>query len=286
MFIFKISFNDIWDNIKCLTLFQIMILLIIYFSISFFDVFLRKYLLWAMSARAKLKNLVLIHFASMAAHYSTPVKLGFPLTVFFLKRLDNIPYASGTSLVLIELFVSTSVCGLIALAGSLYYFGEKNFLLPIIIFVAGIIISYIFISKVSFWDRFKYIGNLVNNLQNSLKSISLIHLSAYGFLKTLEQLYSSIFLFVLCLFLGAHLSFPEAIVTTSSSFFLGSISMVPIGLGVRESSSLLFLQRFHIAMDVAISAVTLQRLFSTGLGFFIGSLVGAFLGIREIGSDK
>jgi len=110
MAIFQITLRDIWGAISSLKLWQFVLLLFIYLLISLFQIISRKYLLYSLLSPSKFKNLIFIHFSSMAAHYSTPAKIGFPLAVYLLHKFDKVPYATGTTMILIELIVSTTIC--------------------------------------------------------------------------------------------------------------------------------------------------------------------------------
>jgi uncharacterized protein (TIRG00374 family) len=281
MGIFKISFADIWTSISSIKLWQAAILLGVYFIVSGLNVLLRRYLLNSLSATPGLKNLFLIHFSSMAAHYSTPAKLGFPLGVFLLNRLENISYVTGTAMVVIELLVSTGVCGMIALLGSLAYFGDKSSLFPLIIFILICIVGFatgLYIKKYGiFAKRFQ---KIISEFNDAIKLLSFRKLCIYVFFSTAVQLFGAMNLFLLCTFFSAPLSYPKAVVTGSSAFFLGSVSMIPMGLGVREASVLFYLGRFGISDGIGLSVVTIQRLISTGLSFLLGSIIGTFLGLK------
>ena len=79
------------------------------------------------------RTLLLIHFAAIGAHYSTPAKLGYPIEMFLLKKFGEVPIAVSTSLISIELIVSMGLCAIISLIGSLLYF--PGYALKIIIIV-------------------------------------------------------------------------------------------------------------------------------------------------------
>jgi uncharacterized protein (TIRG00374 family) len=283
MGIFRISFADVWTSISSIKLWQAIVLLCVYFALSGLTVSLRRYLLNLLSATPGIKNLFLIHFSSMAAHYSTPTKLGFPLAVFLLNKLENVPYVTGTAMVVIELLVSTGVSGAIALLGSLVYFGDKSSLFPLIVLIVICIVGFatgLYIKRSGvFLKRFQ---KIISELDNSLKLLSFRKLCVYVFFSTLVQLCGAMNLFLLCIFFSAPLSYPQAVVTSSSAFFLGSVSMIPMGLGVREASVLFYLGRFGMSGAIGLSVVTIQRLISTGLSFLLGSIIGTFLGLKGI----
>jgi uncharacterized protein (TIRG00374 family) len=288
MAIFKISLRDMWMALSSLRLWQFGLLLFVYLLISLFLILTRKFLLYSLLSPSKFRNLVFIHFSSMTAHYSTPAKLGFPFTVYLLKRLEEIPYSTGTAVVIIELIVSTGICGVIAVFGSYFYFDhETNSILPLfLLFVtcalavhtAGFILRkkalnsrlYRFIKKG--YEPFKRL-----NKQNS---------SLYIITRFSIQILSGINLVLLAHFFSADLSLWQAVTAGSTAFFLGALSMVPMGLGVREASVLFYLHHVGIPNEVGLSIVTIQRLLSTGLSFALGTILGAILGLRNINANS
>jgi uncharacterized membrane protein YbhN (UPF0104 family) len=287
MAIFKVSFRDIWMAISLLELWQLCLLLSIFLLISLFQIIARKYLLYSLSSPAKLKNLILIHFSSMAAHYSTPAKIGFPLAVYLLNRLDNVPYASGAIVILIELIVSTGICGIIALIGSVFYFvgTTKTLVFASFCFLSLVIIifsiSFLFLRKSPKDSR---LYRFMAEMHQAFTRIAISNLIIFILVRCFVQLVSGVNLFLLCFFFSAELSLWQAIVAGSTAFFLGAISMVPLGLGVREASMLIYLHHFGIAHGIGLSIVTVQRLLFTGLTFVLGTILGAILGLKDINS--
>jgi len=244
----------------------------------------RKYLLRSLSSSSSLKNLILIHFSSRAAHYSTPAKLGFPFTVYLLKRFENIPYTTGTAMVLIEVVVSMGICGVIAFFGSYFYFSEKiNTLLPLLLFfVIGIltlsVISHILRKKAGNSRFYRFIKNVHRSFHHLDRHNSLL----YFLIMTFIQVFSGINLVLLAYFFSVDLSIWQAVIAQSAAFFLGALSMVPMGLGVREASVLFFLYHIGIPKEVGLSIVTIQRLISTGLNFALGIIFGSVIGVKNI----
>jgi uncharacterized protein (TIRG00374 family) len=288
MAVFKISFRDIWGAISSLKLFQFGLLFLVYLLISLFLIIARKYLLYSLSSPSRFKNLVLIHFSSKAAHYSTPAKLGFPFTVYLLKKFDNIPYTTGTVMVLIELVVSIGICGVIAFFGSYFYFSDKtNAVLPLFLFFfIGVLTLYILshiLGKKAANSRFcRFIKDVYESFRHLNKYNSLLYILIIVFI----QILSGINLVLLAYFFSANLSLWQAVIAESAAFFLGALSMVPMGLGVREASVLFFLYHVGIPKGVGLSIVTIQRLISTGLGFILGAIFGAIIGMKSIRVDS
>jgi len=288
MIIFKTSFRDIWMAVSSLKLVQFFLLLFIYFLISLFQIISRKYLLHSLLSPSKFKNLFSIHFSSMAAHYSTPAKVGFPLVVYLLNKLDKVPYATGTTMILIELIVSMTICGIIAFAGAFFYFANNTKILILsfsYLFIFGLLTFYgvrIFLKKGNENSR---AYQFIKKAHEAFSQVAVFRLIIYSFLMLLIQLLSGITLVLLCYFFSKELTLWQAIIANSTAFFLGAISMIPMGLGVREGSILFYLKHLGIPNEIGISIITIQRLFSTGLTFILGVVFGTLLGVRNIAQD-
>jgi uncharacterized membrane protein YbhN (UPF0104 family) len=91
---------------------------------------------------------------------------------------------------------------------------------------------------------------------------------------------------LLARFFSSDLSLLQAVVAGSTAFFLGALSMIPMGLGVREASVLFYLHYVGIPNEVGLSIVTIQRLLSTGLSFALGMLLGTLLGVKNLSSNS
>ncbi|MFB0532780.1 MAG: lysylphosphatidylglycerol synthase domain-containing protein, partial [Desulfatiglandales bacterium] len=215
MAIFKISLRDIWIAISSLKLWQFALLLFISLLISLFHIIARKYLLYSLYSSATLKNLTLIHFSSMAAHYSTPAKIGFPLAVYLLNRLDNVPYATGTTMIVIELIVSTTICGIIAFIGALFYLTGKtnififSFSCLLILVVLAFYGIQIFLRKGNENSR---IYQFIKKVREAFSRIDVSHLIIYMCLMIFIQLLAGITLVLLSGFLSEELFLWQAVI--------------------------------------------------------------------------
>jgi uncharacterized protein (TIRG00374 family) len=287
--VFQISFLQIYEAIISLKIWQLIVLVIFYLLISMSNIVSRKYIIYALSHSSSFKNLILIHFASMAAHYSTPAKIGFPLTVYLLKKREDIPYSKGAALVLIELVVNMGICGVFALLGSLFYFREyvEN-IINVLLILAGMGLFVLFLLNY-YVKKQKKSNKVVNIMRQILEAFSTITFGkalVYGFIIGSTQIFSSASLVVLCDFFSIEISIWQAVTASTAAFFLGAVTMIPMGLGIREASMILFLNRFGVDNVTSLSIVTIQRLLSTGLSFILGSFVGAFLGIQNAHIQK
>lgn len=285
---FQISLADIWKTVTSLSFWQIGLLLGVYFLFSFFTILARQFLLYSLKSRCHFRNLLYIHFSSMAAHYTTPAKIGFPLAVFLLNRFENVPPSKGTAMILIELSVNMAISGGFALLGSLFFLADyQGSILKAILILMGIALVLMFV----FWQvnhRSKSLKglNFVRNVVESFKGISIWNVFGYVFIAVMLQVFGVLNLLLLTHFFADGISIFKAVAVSSTAFFLGAASMIPMGLGVREGTVIFFLKHLGIAENLGISIVTIQRLLSTGLTLIMGSIFGSILGIRNIISEQ
>jgi uncharacterized protein (TIRG00374 family) len=289
MALFKISLKDIWGTVSSLKLWQLLLLLSVYFLISTSVIAARKYLLFALSTNPKLKNLVYIHFSTMAAHYSTPAKLGFPLSVYLLKKFENVSYATGSAMIIMELVVSTGICGIISFTGAFFYFTDR---------ISTLVSSFLYLSLLCLLTFFgiKFILGRSNensriyqsfrSIQGAFSQVTVSHLLIYTSLMIITQLIGSLTLFLLSSFFYEEIPFWQVFIANSTAFFLGAISMIPMGLGIREASILFYLRHLGITNEIGISIVTMQRLLSTGLTFVLGAIFGSVLGLKNVSQSS
>ena len=222
----------------------------------------------------------------MAAHYSTPAKIGFPLTVYLLKKFENVPYGTGTAMILIELIVSTGICGFIALIGSLFYFTiDPRVLMYLILSLLSLIVIGYFVARrmMGKTQRNGRIYEFTKSVIEAFSSISWKKGICYGLIMIFIQVLGSLYIVLLSYFFFEKLSLFQSLAANSTAFFLGAISMIPMGIGVREASMLFYLQHMGISNEVGLSIVTIQRLLSTGLSFVLGAVFGAGLGLKNAG---
>lgn len=287
MGLFKIPAKKLYETLFSLRLWEFAIVILVYALISIFQILSRKYLFDQLGAKPGIKNLVLIHFSSMAAHYSSPAKLGFPLSVYLFKKFENIPYAIGTAMILTELVVSMGVCGFIALAGSYFYFASyrNTFLLTVLFLVILCLTIYFILRALGKNGKSGRIHQFAADTQDIFRNIPFRAAITYIGISTFIQILSGINFFLLCYFFSIDVSVWKAIIVSSSAFFLGAVSMVPMGLGVREASVMFYLNYLHVASDISLSVITVNRLISTGLTFLLGLISGGILGTTKIAME-
>ena len=281
----NIDLKNVWEAVSTIEIWQVFVLIGGFFSVSGLYILNRKFLLRALGFQSRSRNLALIHFCSMAAHYSTPVKIGFPMAVYLLKRSENIPYASGTTLILLELSFSTGLCGLISIIGAIQYFSHTaTRLFVAVLFCVSLIILFILLARIIIHKgnaESRWI-NFLRDIVRACRALSLIDISKYVLLVFLAQVTGGIILVVLVWFLQSDLPIWQAIVANSISYFLGAVSLIPMGLGVSDASLLFFLVHFGVPKEIGITGITIQRMLFLGLSYLLGMVAGSYLGLKDM----
>jgi len=281
-----ISFNDLFSSLKKLNLWQITVIIIWFLVIASISILGKKLILTFLGYPARLKNIILIHFASISAHYSTPAKIGFPVTIYLLKKIEGIPIAISTASIAIELFVSVFLTGMIGLIGSVLYFNDRLQSLSsglLVVLIAAIIISVIFYVL---YKKNNKVKTLFMELKQSIKLLSLSKIILYFIVQVAMQAAITIHIMLITYFLGYEINFWFALISYSSAFIIGAVSMVPMGLGTRDLSMVFYLSGFGVPSDVAIVITAIQRVITTGLGYLLGLLASGIIGIKSIKSLK
>ncbi|MBW2094974.1 MAG: flippase-like domain-containing protein, partial [Deltaproteobacteria bacterium] len=260
MLIFKISPLRLANTIRVLQFWQIIVILSFYTLISTLQILSRGYLFRLLGSKSSWKNIILIHFSSMAAHYSSPAKLGFPLSVFLFNKLDGIPYPIGTAMVTTELFVSTGICGIFAFVGSLFFFSIRGTLLLLGLVIGGSGLAFLGILMAKANTHEGKVWAFFKEMKHAFSNVSPRSAILYCLFRALIQITSGISFAVLAHFFLYNLKIWEAVIVTSSAFFIGAISFIPMGLGVREGSVLFYLGYLGVPGNISLSIVTVNRL--------------------------
>ena len=277
-----ISFGDLLDNLKQLTLWQTIIIVVWVLVIASLSITGKKLILCFLGYRVGFKNIALIHFTSISAHYSTPAKIGYPVTIYLLKKLENIPFAVSTATVVIELFVSVFITGMVGLIGSFMYFSDR--LQSLTIGLPLILLAILLITFVVYllFRKNKKIKALIVDLKESLKLLSARKIIIYFMVQIAVQVAIAIHIIMITRFLKIDITFWHALVSHSSAFIIGAVSMVPMGLGTRDLSMVFYLSNFGVPSEIAIVVTAIQRVVTTGTGYLLGLTAGGIIGIKSI----
>ena len=81
---------------------------------------------------------------------------------------------------------------------------------------------------------------------------------------------------------GGSMNVVELVGISAAAFTLGSLSLLPMGLGVRDATLVALFVQAGADRDVAIAVAAFDRLLSTGVPLLLGILSAQILGLRAI----
>ena len=279
IFLIYSDFNTVINNSLTFNFIFIPLILLTIFS-SWMFLFLRWIVLLKNSnIKIPFKDNLLIYLAGFTFSIS-PAKSGEWIKSIFLKNKFNIDKSTSIPIIFVERFYDVLALIILILFG-ISFLGFE--FLPIVILCVGLLFSILFLiyskSKfnyfIRFASKFKFLQKFITPLENSheiiRKSITpktfLISTSLTIFYRLIEAL--SVYL----VFLGFGIdliSYFELTYMYSASIILGSISMIPGGLGVTEGSLASLISSQGIAFSSALVLVIIIRFFTLWFGVIVG----------------
>ena len=254
-------------------------------------------LLAGTSATRSIGQLYLVVTASTAANYSTPLKAGIPLRVYLYKRIMGISPATGSALLGLEIIMATLVPATISLFALLLFLpqGGPAVAAAIAAVVGGAIAALAFIRSGRYDRAVTHVplpamarrvaapdGDIVAALRGvPLRSLA----TAAGIFVAMFALVGARSFFAFQLF-GGSMNVFELVGISAAAFTLGSLSLLPMGLGVRDATLVALFVQAGADRDVAIAVAALDRLLSTGVPLLLGILSAQILGLRALGGSK
>lgn len=223
----------------------------------------------------KLFPVIVISLASGTSNYLSPAKLNLPIRLFLQKELLNIPYNVGASTKLVMLLVDT---GFIAFL-SMFYFLHIDFikitqsLLLVGFGLIALIVGLNFLSSKILQTKSKFLNKIIQFFHKTfynLKQLSLPVFVLTFLLAVLRRSLSVLSTFIILSFFTNSISFFEIIIIQSLATFLGIISFMPMGLGVRDLSFIEMLERAGISKDISLVVVVIERFIWTLLPIILG----------------
>ena len=274
-----------------LTAGNIIILLFLSILPLFVFVYALKILLKGLGYKSSLKSLYLIATSSLAANYTTPVKIGIPLRVYLYKKILGIPLSRGTASLAIEIFLETLLPALISILAIATLFKEYSVKIPLVgmfllfvIFYTAIFLEPLKLKKVTsklpFHNKLDRLLEFGIHFQEGVRLMDKNVIVPFSLLLLVMYAIGALRLYVILFIFGFEMNPLHLLYVNMISFTIGSISMVPLGLGTRDASIVLLLLELGVPNEVAIPAALIQRVLGTGLNFVLGAVSASALGIK------
>lgn len=294
IFLIYSDFNTVIDNSLNFNYFFIPLILLTVFSSWIFLFFRWCILLKNSNIEIPFKDNFLIYLSGFTFSIS-PGKSGELIKSIFLKNKFNIEKSKSIPIIFVERFYDVLALIILILFGISFLQFE---FLPIVILCVGILFSILFLiySKstfdyfIRFAFKFKFLQKFITPLENSheiiRKSITpktfLISTSLTIFYRLIEAF--SVYL----VFLGFGIdliSYFQLTYMYSASIILGSISMIPGGLGITEGSLASLISSNGIAFSSALVLVIIIRFFTLWFAVITGFIALKFSGALNIKDD-
>ena len=103
-----------------------------------------------------------------------------------------------------------------------------------------------------------------------------------GLLFTLNFVTSALQSYLVLRVLGYPVSPLALLYALAISVTAGNLSLIPMGLGVRDASFTLLLMQLGVPNEVALAAAVIQRLFAPGWPLLLGVISTNILGVSEL----
>ncbi len=281
IFLIFSDINTVYDKLKNFDTQFLPLILLTIFS-SWMVLFIRWHIILRSSnIKIPLKNNILIYLAGFTLSIS-PIKSGELIKSILLKNQFGIKRTISAPLVLIERFYDIIGTIAIALLG-ITFLGFEYIPVLFVVLILSFLVIFLIYSK----SNFKYILRIFNkitflkkfslSLENSQTSIrtSLNKKTAIcsSALTILYRFVEAIGIYLVFLSLGINLiNYFELAAMYSMSVILGSVSMLPGGLGVTEGSFAGLISFYGLDFSTALVVAVIVRFFTLWYGVGIGFL--------------
>ncbi|MDY7075596.1 MAG: lysylphosphatidylglycerol synthase transmembrane domain-containing protein [Chloroflexota bacterium] len=241
----------------------------------------------------------LVLTSSLSVNYVTPIKFGIPLRVYLCKQFMQIPLAVGTALVALETWLGMLVTAAISCVGTALLFPEIGLAVPltllatllvgmgVMLFIKPSLINPL-LERLPLQKLTLRLVRFGETVQMGLRSVPLWWLGVVALLFGLNVAAAATRLYLVLLMLEWTVNWPALLTVLSISITAGNLSMIPMGLGVRDASLTLLLMQLGVPNEVALSVAVIQRLFAPGWPLLLGIISTNVLGVSELikrGSD-
>jgi uncharacterized protein (TIRG00374 family) len=229
--------------------------------------------------------------SSLSANYITLVKAGIPLRVYLYNRFVGIPPAIGTVLVTVETLVGLLVPALVAIISIALLFPSVGLIPPVILVALILLLLFIMLRlpvnrllshlrRLPFQRLTVRLARFAERVQSGLCQVSPMALLSAISLDLVIFGIQTWRLWLIIRIFGPTPSPLALLAVLTISLTIGNISMIPMGLGVRDVSSVWLLMQLAVPNQVAVSVAIIQRFFSLGWPLLLGVISSNILGIE------
>lgn len=261
-------------------------------TLSIFTYVLSLHILLAgMGYKKPIKSLYLILTSSLATNYVNPIKIGLPLRVYLYKKVLNIPLSIGTASLGIEIFNQIFLLSIVSIIAIVNLFTDYSIKIPLLaislLLLATCLVIFFeptklkrYTNRLPFENRINKLIDVGNSFQEGIKQTDKKSLLLFSFLLFVMYIISAIRLFVILQIFGVGINPLHVVYVQFISGLLATVSMIPMGLGVKDASIVFLLMKLGVPNEIAVSVALIERTLTTGLGFVLGAISASALGIK------
>jgi uncharacterized membrane protein YbhN (UPF0104 family) len=220
-------------------------------------------------------------FASHSFNYAGPLKLGIPVRLFLFKHILGIPYAAGVATLMATtgLDIVVMITLAIALIAWIYFSPLVGLTMAAAIFAC-------LIGPATLYHKLplarlkgpSWIGRFFSELAN-LSPVTVLHAVLISVAKTLLNAVAG---WLVLTGLGAVTGLAEFAFIYLASHLAGLLSLIPMGIGVKDVSAVELLSHLGVSPSIGIAFIAIDRLIWSLIPLIIGLLAGWQLGISEL----
>lgn len=220
-------------------------------------------------------------FASLAFNYVSPFKLGTPVRLLLFKEVLGIPYTAGVTTIIATTSLDVFVMLTLIVALSAWIF-----ISPLVGFACGVTVLIFLVGSAAFYRKFcstrrensSWIGRFFSELAN-LSPLIIFYATIISTAKSLLHGFAG---WIVLTGLGAATGLAEFICIYFASHLAGLLSLIPMGIGVKDASVIEFLRRVGASASVTIGFVAIDRLVWSLLPLLVGLVTGWHLGVTAL----
>jgi uncharacterized protein (TIRG00374 family) len=248
-----------------------------------------KILLRGMGYDVPFKGMYLAITASLPTNYTTPAKVGVPIRLALFKEFLGIPVSVGMASVFMETALGLVIAAIIAFFGTIHLFRHflPGFEVVMLLLMAGIVVMYFLpipaVSRPSHRFLGKYLQRMtdfVTKFRDSIRLTSRSTLLVIVVLQLMRIVIRTLATYAILLQFNVNVSMLALLYIQAISGTIGMLSMLPMGLGARDLSSVVLMTQIGVPGDVAVLAAAMDRLLWTLVPFGLGVVSVNALGNR------
>jgi len=220
----------------------------------------------------------------------TPGKMGELLKTYIVKKISGEPISKTAPIVFAERITDFISVVILAFVGSVIYdygkvivIGTGIFFLITVYMISNRALALkliTFIKRISFLK--KYVLSIESAYQSSYDMLRLIPLIKMVLLSTVSWFFECLGFYIILINFGVEISVMWAVFAYAFATIIGSITMLPAGLGVTDGSLTFLIIREGFPQDLAVAATIIIRAATLWFAILVG-IVSLLLYQKRIG---